>query len=382
MNILRSLRWLILAAAVGWMAAPAPAQISIGISVHFGPPVLPVYVQPMCPAPNLMWTPGHWQWDPDFGDYYWVPGAWVPVPYVGALWTPGYWGWSNGLYMWHAGYWGPHIGYYGGVNYGGGYMGIGFAGGTWNGGVFAYNTAVVNVNRTVITNVYINRTIVEQTTIVNVNHVAYSGGPGGIQHQPTPEEQIAEHDQHVPATRFQTQHQESARQDKSNFSKNNGGHPTHFAEQKPLAAETHPAPAGFKPPPPKPLTELAKAQAPPSIQHAAAESSTRTMTAAKSNPPPRTNPANAGGGKPANAGGAHPANAQAHPAAEGNRGMPAAHPNNTPQSHPNTSPHPETSPRPTSESRPAPQSHPATQSHPESKPKNPPPPKKESKKPE
>jgi hypothetical protein len=31
------------------------------------------------------------------------------------------------------GYWGPHVGYYGGVNYGFGYMGIGFAGGVWAG---------------------------------------------------------------------------------------------------------------------------------------------------------------------------------------------------------------------------------------------------------
>ena len=44
-----------------------------------------------------------------------------------------------------AGYWGPHVGYYGGVNYGFGYMGIGFAGGVWAGGAFRYNTAVMRV---------------------------------------------------------------------------------------------------------------------------------------------------------------------------------------------------------------------------------------------
>ena len=69
----------------------------------------------------------------------------MPAPYVGALWTPGYWGWGGGLYLWHPGYWGPHVGYYGGVNYGGGYMGIGFAGGVWHGGAFAYNSAAVHV---------------------------------------------------------------------------------------------------------------------------------------------------------------------------------------------------------------------------------------------
>ena len=91
-----------------------------------------------------MWTPGYWAYGDD--GYYWVPGAWVPAPYEGALWTPGYWGWASGLYVWHRGYWGPHVGYYGGVNYGFGYMGVGFAGGVWRGGVFAYNTAVVHVD--------------------------------------------------------------------------------------------------------------------------------------------------------------------------------------------------------------------------------------------
>ncbi len=32
-------------------------------------------------------------------------------------------------YVFHPGYWGQHVGYYGGVNYGFGYMGIGFVGG-------------------------------------------------------------------------------------------------------------------------------------------------------------------------------------------------------------------------------------------------------------
>ncbi|MGB8097727.1 MAG: YXWGXW repeat-containing protein, partial [Terracidiphilus sp.] len=316
MNIQRSVRGLALAVAVAFFAAASPAQFFI--SVNIGPPVMPVYVQPACPAPDLMWTPGHWSWDPDFADYYWVPGAWVPAPYTGALWTPGYWGWGpGGVYMWHAGYWGPHIGYYGGVSYGGGYMGIGYAGGTWNGGHFAYNTAVINVNRTVVTNVYVNQTIVQQTTIVNVNHVAYSGGPGGVQHVATPEEQIADHDQHVQRTSYQTQAENQAKSNPGNFSKNNGGHPTNLALTKPLPVEHHAAPAGFKPPPPRPMTELAKVQAPLSVQKAAAESSTKTATAVKKNPPP-PHPApapKAHGTTPALAKPVSPPAPKAHPAA-------------------------------------------------------------------
>ena len=184
MQVSRSLRWLLLAFVVTLMPASSRAQIFL--SVHFGPPAMPVYVQPPCPAPNLMWMPGYWHYGPD--GYFWVPGAWVPAPYEGALWTPGYWGWSDGLYVFHDGYWGPHVGYYGGVNYGFGYGGIGFAGGEWRGGSFAYNTAVINVNTTIVHTTYIDRTIVERNTIVNPGHVAYSGGPGGIHHDPTPEE--------------------------------------------------------------------------------------------------------------------------------------------------------------------------------------------------
>jgi len=93
-----------------------------------------------------MWTPGYWAYDQE-GGYYWVPGAWVPAPYGGALWTPPYWGWNNGQYGFHDGYWGQTVGYYGGVNYGFGFGGVGFAGGEWRGGSFAYNTAVTQVKR-------------------------------------------------------------------------------------------------------------------------------------------------------------------------------------------------------------------------------------------
>ena len=182
---------------------PASSSAAVFISVGFAPPVLPVYVQPPCPEPGWMWTPGYWAYGDD--GYYWVPGTWVPAPYVGALWTPGYWGWGGGLYVWHPGYWGPHVGYYGGVNYGFGYMGIGFVGGMWAGGAFRYNTAVMRVNTTVIHNTYVDNTIVRNNTVVNDRHVAYSGGPGGINHQPTPEENRYSHEQHVAPTSYQTQ---------------------------------------------------------------------------------------------------------------------------------------------------------------------------------
>jgi hypothetical protein len=241
MHFLRSMRLMVLAFAI--TLVPASSFAGVFISVGFGPPVMPVYVQPVCPQPGLMWTPGYWAYGPD--GYYWVPGAWVPAPYMGALWTPGYWGWGGGLYAWHPGYWGAHVGYYGGVNYGFGYMGIGFAGGMWHGGVFAYNSAVMHVGVGGAwggDRVYVDRTIVERNTIVNNNHVAYSGGPGGINHPMTAEERTYSNEPHVAATSFQTQHEHTAQSDKGAYFNNNHGHPANVAVSKPLQAENHPAP--------------------------------------------------------------------------------------------------------------------------------------------
>ena len=228
MNFLRSTRLLLLALAISLI--PASSYAGVFVSVNFGPPALPVYVQPVCPQPGLMWTPGYWAYGPD--GYYWVPGAWVPAPYVGALWTPGYWG--------------RHVGYYGGVNYGFGYMGVGFAGGVWHGGLFAYNAAIVHVGvgggwggeR-----VYRDETIIHNTTIINVNHVAYSGGPGGINHPMTAQERQYTNEPHVAATSFQTQHEQTARTDRTAYFNNNHGHPANVAVARPLQAESRPAPA-------------------------------------------------------------------------------------------------------------------------------------------
>jgi hypothetical protein len=164
------------------------AQISIGIGIHIGiaPPALPVYVQPPIPGDGYIWTPGYWA----YGDagYFWVPGTWVLAPEPGYLWTPGYWGLKAATTGWHEGYWGPHIGYYGGINYGFGYGGIGFAGGEWRGNHFFYNSAVVNFNggwHPDHDRIYVDREVVVHNTIVNVNHVSYNG-PGGIDRRPSP----------------------------------------------------------------------------------------------------------------------------------------------------------------------------------------------------
>jgi len=222
------------------------------LTVTIIPPVLPVYEQPPIPAPGYIWTPGYWA----YGDegYYWVPGTWVEPPQTGLLWTPGYWAWRDGSYAWNAGYWGPHIGFYGGINYGYGYGGFGYEGGSWNNGVFSYNRTVNNFGSVTITNVY-SRTIVSNTTVTNTS---FNGGTGGTVARPTPEEQAAGREPHVAATPVQAQHQQTASTNRSLLSSQNGGHPAIAATSKPnefsgagvvAAREAKPGPAGAAPGP-------------------------------------------------------------------------------------------------------------------------------------
>src|SRR5207253_4768699 len=174
-----AVRWLLLVILVAAFSATSFAQIGIGISVRIGPPPLPVYAQPICPGPGMLWTPGYWAWNDD-GGYYWVPGTWVVAP-VGMLWTPGYWGWNEGFYVFHRGYWGPHIGFYGGIDYGYGYTGEGYYGGEWRGGRFYYNRAVNNVASARIPYVFS-----RPPPRVTPTRVSYNGGAGGAHARPTP----------------------------------------------------------------------------------------------------------------------------------------------------------------------------------------------------
>jgi hypothetical protein len=231
MKVRRIVQMLMLAAVLLSLPLASYGQINIGIAVNIAPPVLPVYAQPICPGPNYIWTPGYWAWSGY--DYYWVPGTWVVAPAVGLLWTPGYWGWGTGGYFWHAGYWGPHIGFYGGVNYGYGYFGTGFGGGYWRGNSFFYNTAISHVNTTVIRNVYVNKTVINN---VNINRVSYNGGTGGINTRPNAQEDRALQERRMGPVGAQEQHQRFAQQDKTNFFQQNRGNPAHAALARPATS--------------------------------------------------------------------------------------------------------------------------------------------------
>lgn len=218
-----------LASALLLSSATSMAFVTVGLSITLAPPALPIYEQPAIPAPGYLWVPGYWAWSDD--GYYWVPGTWVMPPQVGYLWTPGYWGWVNGRYVWNPGYWGPRVGYYGGINYGFGYTGVGYAGGYWDHDRFFYNRAVNNVDNVHITNVY-NRTVVNPVTL---NRVSYNGGAGGVQARPTPQELAAARGPHIGAAPGQIQQEQAALHNPQLRANFNHGRPPVAATPRPGA---------------------------------------------------------------------------------------------------------------------------------------------------
>jgi hypothetical protein len=209
------------------LAIPAALSAQVRVAIRIGPPVIPVYEQPICPGDGYLWVPGYWAWDDSVGDYYWVPGTWVMAPEVGFLWTPGYWGWANDGFFWNEGFWGPTIGFYGGINYGFGYYGVGFVGGRWDHDHFFYNREVMNINVTEIHNVY--KTRVEMN---NTSHVSFNGGNGGVTARPTPQEEAAAHERHIAPVEAQKTQDSTARANPQMRNGNNHGNPSIAATGK------------------------------------------------------------------------------------------------------------------------------------------------------
>jgi hypothetical protein len=225
-----------LAAALGLgglVAAPTigQAQVGIGLSVGFAPPPLPVYDQPDIPGYGYIWTPGYWAWNPEVGDYYWVPGTWVLPPQIGYLWTPAWWGWDEGAYVFHGGYWGPHIGFYGGINYGFGYTGYGYQGGYWRGRDFFYNRDANHIRDGRIRNMF-ERRVIETT---GYNRVSYNGGRGGIALRPTPAQMAVQRELRIAPTGEQMRHVQMATTNRSFAARVNHGAPPIAATPRPAA---------------------------------------------------------------------------------------------------------------------------------------------------
>ena len=212
--------------ALMMLAMPAASSAAVIFSIAIAPPPLVVYEQPLCPGDGYIWTPGYWAYSDD-GGYFWVPGTWVLVPEPGLLWTPGYWAWSDGFFVFHEGYWGPGVGFYGGINYGFGYLGVGYEGGYWQNGAFFYNRSVNNVTN--VTNVY-NKTVIVNNTVRNIS---YNGGEGGITARPTTQEEAVTAERHIPPTPVQAQHVQTASTNVQLYESTNHGRPAIAATAKP-----------------------------------------------------------------------------------------------------------------------------------------------------
>jgi len=184
------------------------------------PPALPYYDQPPTLGDDFIWTPGYWAWTPE--GYYWVPGAWVQAPYEGALWTPGYWGFWHNRYGFYRGYWGRHVGYYGGIDYGFGYIGFGYEGGYWGGGHFNYNRSVNNFNGSYAHYGY-DRPI--RGNDRGGNRVSFNGGSGGIQVRARGPELNALREPHSAPMTTQMENERSAGANRAQFANVNHGRP-------------------------------------------------------------------------------------------------------------------------------------------------------------
>ncbi len=227
MYALRSRLALSLWLGLALVALPSLGQADVAVSITIAPPPLPLYDQPLIPGPGYLWTPGYWDYGPD--GYFWVPGTWIEPPEIGFLWTPGFWSWNAGVFVWTTGYWGPHVGFYGGVDYGFGYAGHGYAGGEWRGREFFYNRSVNNVSVTNITNVY-TKTVVQNTT---ASHVSFNGGEGGIGARPNADDQAAAREPHRAPTPIQAQHRTAAGSNRELLASENHGRPAIAATAKP-----------------------------------------------------------------------------------------------------------------------------------------------------
>ncbi len=273
------------------------------------PPPLPEYNQPPVPGDGYYWTPGYWGYAPGSG-YYWVPGVWVLAPWVDALWTPPYWDYEGSHYLWHAGYWGPHIGFYGGIDYGFGYTGRGYYGAYWSGGQLRYNREVTNVVPGVVGNVY-----GYSVPHGNTSRVSYNGGRGGIEARPTPQEMAVVRDPRTPPLAAQVQHAHQASANRAQFA--GAGHaPEALAASAPLAASykapaarppaaamrmaARPAPAQAPQPActtPRSSGKQARANKPRSLAHGRNSAPKSAGTSRKQGPRPEKAPRSAASGR-------------------------------------------------------------------------------------
>ena len=153
---------------------------------------------------------------------------------MNALWTPGYWGFYSGRYSFFPGHWGAHIGFYGGINYGFGYVGLGYEGGYWNSGHFFYNRAYNHLDTRVVHNVY---SYNAGNRARGGPRTSFNGGSRGIQARPRPAEAAASREPTAPRMNTQVQHAQSYSTARGQLATQNHGRPATPAVSRPVPAD-------------------------------------------------------------------------------------------------------------------------------------------------
>jgi hypothetical protein len=97
--------------------APAHANYTNANATITGQPqpgpdeyIAPGYAQPvpyMMPgvSPRTTWIPGHYDWDPNRGNYVYIQGQYVEAPRENAQWIPGHWVQTPTAWIWIEGNW-------------------------------------------------------------------------------------------------------------------------------------------------------------------------------------------------------------------------------------------------------------------------------------
>lgn len=117
-------RVLLAASAVLVMAAPAFADevtiekktitreepqsgstVSTVVVAPTPPPPPRAEAPPPPPGPAVVWTAGHWSWNPDTHTYVWVAGRYLEPPRAHAAWVPGNWVKTADGWVWEEGRW-------------------------------------------------------------------------------------------------------------------------------------------------------------------------------------------------------------------------------------------------------------------------------------
>ena len=139
----------------------------------------------------------------------------------------------------HRGFWGPHIGFYGGINYGFGYTGVGYHGGYWRGNNFYYNRSVNRVN----TNITTSTTAPSSSTTSTASPTTAAEAASPTDHgQPRSKPCAAREPRPCPLRSSTSAKQHKNRQQFYNV---NRGRPAMVAAPRPIAAQpgfTHPNP--------------------------------------------------------------------------------------------------------------------------------------------